>query len=407
MRSKTGGNLRDPLLAALILALLWAALAILALPGAGGGADTGASGSTMAGSKSGGEGDSSDAKADGGSAAGSRNDTLGEGAVSGRQAGPEAAEGGSGSGQTAPEASYDEDCRLEVLTAEGVRTMDLRFYLTGVLLAEMPVTFPQEALKAQAVACRTYALRGLDRSRHPEAAVCTDAHCCQGWADPAQVSPERRAAAEAAVEATDGLALYYDGALIDATFFACSGGRTEDAAAVWGGDLPYLRSVASPGEEEAAHFTDETRIPLEEFQAALEDMDGAVRFPERLGAWVGSVRYTAGGGVAVMELGGRPFRGTQLRKRFGLRSTAFTLELTASEAVFTTRGNGHRVGMSQYGAAAMAQSGADFAAILTWYYQGVEIEKAPRPGVLFRWNRRFSTALRPPPEAGPAFFPGL
>ena len=271
---------------------------------------------------------------------------------------------------------FDESFRIPVLSEGQVLSLSLHDYLTGVLLAEMPLSFPDEALKAQAVASRTYALRHYEHRRHEAAAVCTDSGCCQSWRDPAAADLADRARAEAAVRATDGLAIYYAGKLIEATFFACSGGRTEDAAAVWGSELPYLRAVESPGEEEAAHFSDVTRVPLAEFRAALAELDGAVDFPEALGGWVGSIRYTAGGGVAEIELGGRPFTGKQLRKCFGLRSTVFTLELSAEEAVFSTRGWGHRVGMSQYGAAAMAENGADFVEILEWYYQGVSVGPA-------------------------------
>ena len=279
-------------------------------------------------------------------------------------------------GEADAEAGFDEAFLLPVLRDGEVVSMTLHDYLVGVVLAEMPLSFPEEALKAQVTASRTYALRRYEHRRHEAAAVCTEAGCCQGWRDPETADPADRARAEAAVDATDGLAICYEGKLIEATFFACSGGRTEDAAAVWGGELPYLRAVDSPGEEEAAHFTDETRVPLEEFRAALAELDEAVDFPEALGGWVGDVRYTPGGGVDEIVLGGRPFTGKQLRKTFGLRSTAFTLELTAEEAVFVTKGFGHRVGMSQYGAAAMAREGAGFVEILEWYYQGVSVAPA-------------------------------
>lgn len=274
------------------------------------------------------------------------------------------------------EERFDTDYRLPVLREGEVVRMDLHSYLTGVILAEMPVSFSEEALKAQAVASRTYALSRCEHRRHREAAVCTASGCCQGWVDPETVDPAARERAEAAVRATDGLAIYYDGALIDATFFSCSGGQTEDAAAVWGSALPYLRSVESPGEEGAAHFSDELRVPLREFRAALEELEPGLSLPEEPGTWIGTVTETPGGGVAEIQLGDRLFSGRDLRKRFGLRSTAFTLALTAEEAVFTTRGNGHRVGMSQYGAQAMAEAGNDFITILQWYYTGVEIRSA-------------------------------
>ena len=290
----------------------------------------------------------------------------------------EASEAVSGA-ETEPDraADFDAAFSLQIQTAAGIRVMDLHTYLTGVLLAEMPADFETEALKAQAVACRTYALRCDAHGKHGEAALCTDSRCCQGWRDPETVPPEDRARAEAAVSATDGLVILYEGRLIDATFFSCSGGRTEAAAAVWGSDLPYLQAVDSPGEEAAAHFTDRVRLPLSDFCAALQAADPAVRFPEAVGGWVGAVETTAGDGVASMEIGGRLFTGTELRKLFSLRSTAFTLTLTGEEAVFETRGYGHRVGLSQYGANAMALEGSGFEQILTHYYQGVEIGPVP------------------------------
>ena len=273
---------------------------------------------------------------------------------------------------------FDAAFRLPVLQNGKTESMTLDRYLTGVLLAEMPVSFADEALKAQAVASRTYALRSYQHRRHDGAAVCTDAGCCQGWTDPDCVDPAARAKAADAVRATDGLVIRYEGALIDATFFSCSGGQTEDAAAVWGSEMPYLHAVESPGEESAAHFTDETRISLAELQTGLAELDDAVCFSGHPADWIGAVTYTPGGGVDKIELGGRSFRGTQLRKRFRLRSTAFTLELSDEEAVFHTRGYGHRVGMSQYGADAMARAGNDFETILKWYYQGVEIDSQKR-----------------------------
>ena len=276
----------------------------------------------------------------------------------------------------APRMGFDAAFRLPVLREGETVSMDLHSYLTGVLLAELPDRFADETRKAQAVASRTYALRSYAHRRHGEAALCTGAGCCQGWQDPDSVSPERRARAEAAVTATDGLVIRYGGELIDATFFSCSGGQTEDAAAVWGNELPYLRAVESPGEEAAAHFTDETRLSLSALRAALEELDPAVRLEGAPETWIGAVTHTPGGGVDEIELGGRSFRGTQLRKRFGLRSTVFTLELNKEEAVFRTRGSGHRVGMSQYGAEAMARAGNDFVTILTWYYTGVTVEPA-------------------------------
>ena len=139
--------------------------------------------------------------------------------------------------ETAPaepaDEPFDEAVTLRVLVDGAVREQTLHDYLVCVLLAEVPSGFAAEALKAQACAARTFALRQAGAGKHAEADVCASAACCQGWCAPEQW-PEH-AAVETAVTETDGLAVVYDGQLIDATYFSCSGGRTEAAVAVWGG----------------------------------------------------------------------------------------------------------------------------------------------------------------------------
>ena len=167
---------------------------------------------------------------------------------------------------------------------------------------------------------------------------------------------------------TENLVLSYQGELIEATYFSCSGGSTEDAVAVWGTDVPYLQAVASPGEENAAHYSDTVTFKAEEFASLLGlDLTGAPK------SWIGPVSYTEGGGVDTMEIGGVRFKGTTLRSALGLRSTAFSVSCTNDAVTITTRGFGHRVGMSQYGADAMAVNGSTFEEILSYYYQGTEL----------------------------------
>lgn len=266
---------------------------------------------------------------------------------------------------------------ISVLMEDGtVSRMELDDYLTGVVLAEMPASFEKEALKAQAVVARTYTLRANGgKSKHEAAAVCTDSACCQAYRSPddylqAGGSAENLEKVSSAVEETENLVLLYDGELIEATYFSCSGGSTEDAVAVWGTDVPYLKATSSPGEEGAAHYTDWARFTQEELETALEmELDGAAS------SWIGTVTYTAGGGVDSIEIGGTAFAGTELRKRLGLRSTAFTVETGENDITFHTRGYGHRVGMSQYGADAMAASGSTFDEILAHYYRGTVLER--------------------------------
>lgn len=255
-----------------------------------------------------------------------------------------------------------------------VTQMDLDNYLTGVLLAELPASFEQEAKMAQAVVARTYAWKAYTTGgKHGDGSVCTDSACCQAYISPEDYlgsggSREGVDAAERATLETSGYVLTYEGALIEATYFSCSGGSTEDAVAVWGTDYPYLQATASPGEEDAAHYTDTVTFTREAFADAL-----GITLSGKPGEWIGFTTYTAGGGVNTMRIGGTEFKGTELRSLLGLRSTAFTVTAGEEEITIVTRGYGHRVGMSQYGADAMAAGGSSYEEILAYYYQGTEL----------------------------------
>ena len=261
-------------------------------------------------------------------------------------------------------------------TAGQVLTQDLDTYLIGVVLAEMPADFEPEALKAQAVAARTYARKAGDTGgKHGDGSVCTQSTCCQAYIAPEDYlaqggTPQGLDAVTQAVLDTSGLVLTYDGALIEATYFSCSGGRTEDAVAVWGADFPYLQAVDSPGEEKALHYQDHFTFSPEQFAQALgitPDGDAA--------SWFQNVRYTTGGGIAAMDIAGQTFTGVQLRKALGLPSTRFSIHVDSGGIHVTTSGYGHRVGMSQYGADAMALTGSTFRQILAHYYPGTQLTR--------------------------------
>lgn len=252
---------------------------------------------------------------------------------------------------------------------------DVEDYLIGVVLAEMPVSFESEALKAQAVAARTYARKAWETGgKHGDGSVCRRGSCCQAYLSAREYvdqggSLEGVAKVRQAVNATRGQVLTFEGGLIEATYFSCSGGSTEDALAVWGTDFPYLRAVESPGEEKAAHYSDTLVFTPEEFAAALGvTLEGK---PEQ---WFQNVRFTSGGGVNTMEIGGKVYTGIWLRKALGLPSTAFSIGTENGQITVTTRGYGHRVGMSQYGADAMAVTGKSYREILAYYYPGTELE---------------------------------
>ena len=252
---------------------------------------------------------------------------------------------------------------------------DMDSYLVGVVLKEMPASFEEEALKAQSVVARTYARKAyVAGGKHGDGSVCTEASCCQAWISEEEYlrqggAPENMEKVRAAVRSTSGQVLTYQGELIEATYFSCSGGRTEDAVSVWGTDFPYLQAVDSPGEEEAAHYEDAMVFTREEVETKLGVTLGTIV--------VEAVTYTDGGGVDTICLGGRYFTGTEVRSLLGLRSTAFVVSTAGDTVTITTRGYGHRVGMSQYGADAMALAGSTYEEILIHYYQGTELTQLP------------------------------
>lgn len=261
---------------------------------------------------------------------------------------------------------------VNVLFSDGtVAVMDMQDYLSGVILQEMPASFAEEAKKAQAVVARTYALRRCASDKHG-GAVCTESTCCQAYISPSEYIENGgdQAAVDQALMAaleTEDYVLTYDGALAEATYFSCSGGRTEEAVAVWGADIPYLQSVESPGEESAEHYVDTVTFKQGEFLDALGiEPNSDVK--------IGEIQHTVGGGVSTIEICENVFTGTQFRQLLGLRSTNFTITAVGSSITVTTRGFGHRVGMSQYGADAMARAGNGYQTILAHYYPGTVLE---------------------------------
>ena len=257
-----------------------------------------------------------------------------------------------------------------------VNRVPLSHYLYGVVAYEMSDSFPLEALKAQAVAARTFARRQMAGGKHADADVCSQSACCQACLSADALQERYGAAFDAAwdkasnaVQQTQDEVLTYGGALIDAVYFSCSGGSTEAAAAVWGTDVPYLQAVDSPGEQDAAPYASTVTCSPAEFAETLglaADGDPA--------GWLGGTSYTAGGGVDTCTIRGQAYAGTRLRQLFGLNSTRFSLRYADGVFRFDVRGYGHRVGMSQYGANAIARLGFDYQTILRYYYRGAKIE---------------------------------
>ncbi len=299
---------------------------------------------------------------------------------------------GGGQAEPAPSAEpesaaggLDSELSFTVLTANGVETVTMSDWLPGVVAGEMPALFEEEALKAQAVAARTYIMYSMGREKpaHPEADVCDDPACCKAHSTDEELREkwgesyeENMARVLEAVRSTDGEYMSYGGEVIQAVFHSSSSGRTEDSAAIWQAE-PYLVSVESPETaEDVPNYVTSVTVSPEDFREAVLTVHPEAEFGEDPAFWLGAAVRDASGRVESVDIGGTQVPGTELRTLFELRSTAFTLDYTAEGFLFTVTGYGHGVGMSQYGANVMAEDGADYEEILTHYYPGAELTRA-------------------------------
>lgn len=259
-------------------------------------------------------------------------------------------------------------------------------WLPGVVAAEMPASFAPEALRAQAVAARTYILRRVrgGGANHPEAGICDRYTCCCAHKDDAALRAQwgkdyahNMARIRQAVADTDGQYLVYDGQLIRAVFHAASAGSTECSAALWGGDAPYLVSVSSPETaQDVPNYVSTAEIAADAVQDAVLD-----RYPDCVlgddpSAWFGTPVLDDSGRVASIPVGSETLTGAQVRALFSLRSAAFSVAYGGGIFTFTVTGSGHGVGMSQYGANVMAAHGSGYADILAHYYPGTALIRA-------------------------------
>lgn len=252
-------------------------------------------------------------------------------------------------------------------------------YIKGVVAAEMPASFPLEALKAQAVASRTYAIRAIDnadKALEPSdigQAYITKEKMRENWGDNYDYCYGRVCEA---VDGTAGEVMKYNGEPILAVFHSTSAGITEKAGNIWNYDLPYLESTESPGDAYAPNFESVKVISEDEiitlikekysdFDCKKEELFNSIKIISRSNA----------GYITEIIIGGKSFTGKQVREMLGLRSTNFTVEKTENGIAFTTKGFGHGAGMSQYGAKYMAEQGTDYKGILDHYYKDVVIEK--------------------------------
>ena len=260
---------------------------------------------------------------------------------------------------------------MTVSKTNDIIELDLEEYLKGVLLAEMPMSFSLEALKAQAVASRTYIIKKLEN----EDTICDNSAHCQAWIDP--TGSEYYEKISEAVEETCGEELTYLGEPIEAFFHSASGGATENSENVWATKKPYLVSVESPGEEEIMqNFYSTSEITYEDLMKKINAYKGTQLITtSKLKDKIKILSRTNGQHVKEIKIQNSTFSGTEIRNILALRSTNFNIELKDNSIIFKVSGYGHGVGMSQYGAEAMAKSGSTYKEILSHYYPGTSLEK--------------------------------
>ena len=275
-----------------------------------------------------------------------------------------------------------------------LQVMLLDDYLVGVVAAEMEAWFSMEALKAQAIAARTYALGravgkyGSNMERHFGAHVCTDSTHCQAWITkemypiwyPKAEPEEIWARVEQAVHETSGLILTYEGEIINPMYHANSGGITEDIEEVWNSvkPVPYLQSVYSEGENDYSSFEKSVVLSGEKIREVLMKEYSEIVFLGPVSEDVQVVQFTGSDRVKEIRIGSIAIPGTKFRELFSLSSTQMKIQfIKDDEMEILTYGFGHGVGMSQCGANALAQKGKDYSYILEYYYTGVEIVFIP------------------------------
>ena len=256
-----------------------------------------------------------------------------------------------------------------------IETIPFEEYIVGVVAGEMPVSFNIEALKAQAVAARNYAYKKIKNSENSDYDV-IDTTANQVYLDLTQLKESWKTNYVAninkirqAVSETSGEYLTYNDEIIDVFYFSTSNGKTENAVTVFNVDVPYLKSVDSPWDEkENSRFNVQTVFTTDEFCTLL-----SINCTEK--PIIKNIIRNENNRVTEITINEKTFKGTEIYKLLKLRSTDFEIEQEENQILFNTKGYGHGVGMSQYGANGMAKEGATYEQILTHYYQGTSLKK--------------------------------
>ena len=263
-------------------------------------------------------------------------------------------------------------CMVTIQVSGSDVPIDLEEYVIGVVAAEMPVGFNLEALKAQAIAARTYVLKSTNYGQTPiEPTVARQVFYDEdtrkeNWDDSYE---DYETKVREAVESTRGEVIEYNGELITAMFHSMSNGMTESSANYSGTDLPYLQSVASTDFQYADNYETTTTFTIDEWNSKL-NIQSTIEDISQI-----RLQKNNTGRVETVTMKGHEWTGRDFRTLLGLRSTDFQVKTQDGQVVITTEGYGHGVGMSQYGADAMADNGSTAHEIIEHYYKNTSIEK--------------------------------
>lgn len=258
--------------------------------------------------------------------------------------------------------------------SDEVERIPIETYVARVLASEMPVDFEMEALKAQALAARTYIVNHLMHLESSDTEISdttthqvykNDQELRELWGSSYHENMEKL---NTAVEATKGHIITYDNSPITAAYFSTANGYTENSEDYWEQEIPYLRSVESPWDEESPMFLDQITFTIQEIEEAL-----AISLPKSTFLSI-EITRTFSNRVKEFTIEGKTFTGRDIREKLSLKSNDFTVKQRDHYLTFTTKGYGHGVGMSQYGANGMAKEGKTYDEIIKYYYQDVEIQ---------------------------------
>lgn len=266
-----------------------------------------------------------------------------------------------------------------------VKTLKMREYIIGSLSGEMSASYHKEALKAQAVACYTFALYVASREeKRPEGAdISDDSTVYQSYIDEdarkkkwGDDFEKNEKIMNEAVDEVFGQYLEYDGKPAMAAYHAMCSGKTESAANVWGKSVSYLKSTVSSGDKLAPNYETCQKVSADEFKRILFKKGLTYGdYPTDASKWIGDIERYDSGVVKYVDICGKKISGTDIRSLFSLKSADFDISFADGGFTFTCRGNGHFVGMSQYGADYMARQGSSYDEILNHYYPGTVLKK--------------------------------